>query len=244
MPDKDRLNPVQDLFDEMSATYGIVNLISSLGFTFFWRRACGRAADSRCRRVLDVMSGSGEMVPHLAARVGCGASIVLVDFSDGMTARAEANARRWNRAGLVVRKEDALSMSAEDEEFDCVTCSFGLKTLTGPELERFAGEVFRVTKPGGRISLVEISVPQHRLLWIFFRFYVRDLVPLIGAAFMGNPDNYRLLWHYTSQFKDCRAAAQTFEAAGFQTQMRRLFFGCATQIVGQRPSGSRCDAAP
>ena len=226
---------VKDLFNEMSATYGIVNLWSSLGFAYFWRKRCGEVAGPDCRNILDVMSGSGEMVPHLVRKVPDNASITLVDFSEGMTARARKNATRWARSNLDVLIEDALDMSAEDEVFDCVTCCFGLKTLSEVELEQFIREIWRVTAPQGRISFLEFSVPRNRWIGLPFKLYVKHYVPFLGRLFLGNPDNYRMLWHYTSQFSDCSKAARLFEAVGFQIEFREHFMGCATQISGYKP---------
>lgn len=227
-------NEVRALFDEMSQTYGIVHVVSSLGFAYFWRRRCAAAIHRDGNSVLDVMSGAGEMAPILIKRISPRAKICLVDFSSGMCAKAEKNSARWHHAGLQIIREDALRLSSSDEEYDSVTCAFGLKTLSKTEVAHFALELWRITKPGGVVSLLEFSIPQSKFLYPFFMIYVKWYVPILGMIFLGNPDNYRKLWYYTSQFRSCEEVRNDFDRAGFRTEIQSHFFGCATQIIAYK----------
>jgi len=65
-------------------------------------------------------------------------------------------------------------------------------------------------------------------------FYLRYVIPTIGRVFMGNPDNYRLLGVYTSNFGRCDQAIEIFREAGFTVQPRSFFFGCATGFRGKK----------
>ena len=61
---------VRGLFDEMAATYGPVNLLSSFGFCIRWRRQCLRLIDLRPgSTVLDLMCGMGELESDVADRI-------------------------------------------------------------------------------------------------------------------------------------------------------------------------------
>jgi ubiquinone/menaquinone biosynthesis C-methylase UbiE len=116
-----------------------------------------------------------------------------------------------------------------------VLSSFGLNTFTHEERGRLAGEVYRILKPGGRFSFVEISVPTFRPIRAIYMCYVRYGVPLLGRLLLGNPDNYRLLGVYTTEFGDCSAFAQQCVDAGLESNVTRFFFGCATGVVGLKP---------
>lgn len=233
----DIYNPsfVRGLFNEMSHTYGVVNVVSSFGFCVRWRRQCVRAAGIRRGfTVCDLMSGCGELWPSIARQLRDGGAIAAVDFSEAMAGLSRPVAGHL-RVPVDIRLDDALSSALPDSSADAVVCSFGLKTFNAEQLERLAHEVCRVLKPGGRLSFVEISVPPSAWLRAIYMFYVRQVIPLIGQLFLGNPDNYRLLGIYTASFSNCLQFARLCTGAGLSVRPRSLFFGCATGVVGERP---------
>ncbi len=223
---------VRNLFDRMGPTYDAINLVSSFGFSEFWRWQCVRTANIRPGdRVCDMMAGSGECWRHIHAH---GASVVSVDFSKVM---AERQVRRGNRLRLPVdiRCENALECSIADGSIDRVVGAFGLKTLDTDATRRFALEIHRILRPGGRISLVEISHPEGWWLAGVYRWYVGHAIPLVGKVFLGDVECYRMLGVYTREFGSCDRVVALFADAGLEVSVRRHFFGCATSIVGSRP---------
>lgn len=227
---------VKRLFDEMAATYGAVNLFASFGFARRWRRQCVRAIPIRPGdRVLDLMTGMGEIIPDAGRLIGDEGSIVAVDISDRMCRKARRYADGRITCPVNVIEADALTIDRPSGSADVVLSSFGLKTFSGEQVRALAHRVSEVLAPGGRLSLVEISVPRSRWLRLAYMFYLRRVIPLIGASFLGNPDNYRLLGIYTETFGDCSDAHRAFSDAGLDVEMISYFFGCATGIVGRKP---------
>lgn len=228
---------VRELFDEMSATYGTVNLISSFGFCLRWRRQCVTAVDvPPAARVVDLMSGMGEACHALARYLDDTASAVAVDYSAAMCARA----RRYENGSLgfpvEVRQSDALRTGLPDDSADLVVSTFGLKTLEPAAMSRFAAEIHRVLRPGGRFSLLEISVPPAAILRAPYLFYLRHVIPILGRLFLGNPDNYRHLAVYTEAFGNCDDFRRHAQAAGLHADPASYFFGCATGVIGHKPA--------
>ncbi len=224
---------VRRLFDEMARTYGVVNLISSLGFTRRWRRQCLRSVQiGTGTTVLDLMTGMGELCRDLLHIIGPTGTIRAIDISPVMCERAQKQVSLVDQSRLQVIQADALNCPIEDESVDYVVSTFGLKTLNSRQLKTLALQVSRVLRPGGQFALLEISVPKSPLLRWPYMVYINYIIPLIGRLALGNPDNYRLLGVYTAAFQDCRRAADYFTAANLQVQYRRYFFGCATGITG------------
>ena len=89
-------------------------------------------------------------------------------------------------------------------------------------------------KPGGRISLLEISTADGWWLSAAYRFYLRSIIPIVGKMCLGDIECYRMLSAYTETFGSCRAAAPAFSQAGFEVSVRDHFYGCATSIVGRK----------
>lgn len=224
------------LFDEMARTYGFVHLVASLGFAYFWRRACVRRLDGIEGRVCDLMAGGGECVRHLKRRLGRSVSVDLFDFSSVMCERARATIRRAGYEDCRAIHADVLEMEDGAGTYDAVVSTFGVKTLGEDDLRRLAATVHRLLKPGGRYSLLELSVPGNPLVRAPFRFYVAHVVPWIGRLALGNPENYAMLWKYTAAFGDCTKLAAAFREAGLTVVYERHVFGCATQVSGEKPA--------
>jgi ubiquinone/menaquinone biosynthesis C-methylase UbiE len=226
---------VRGLFQEMSATYGTVNVLSSFGFCIFWRRQCAAAVPIRPgETVVDFFSGMGELWPDVVRQAGANIRLTAVDFCPAMVARSRRTAERLPSADVTVLEEDVLANSIPAGSVDVVVSSFGLKTFTSEQRAALARETERILRPGGRFSYLEISVPPQRLLRWPYMFYVRFLVPMLGRLMLGNPDNYRLLGVYTDAFGNAAEFAEQCSAAGLTAEYKRYFFGCATGVVGEK----------
>jgi ubiquinone/menaquinone biosynthesis C-methylase UbiE len=220
----------------MSATYGVVNLITSFGFCRRWRRQCiSQLSIPADGTVVDLMTGMGELCPTVASLIGPRGKIVAVDNSPIMCRKARENHDGRLSCVLDVLEEDALCSQIPDGTADVVVSSFGLKTFSNEQARKLAYEVIRILKPGGSFSFIEISVPPSRWLRMPYLLYLNKLIPVIGRMLMGNPDNYRMLGVYTMAFGDCRAAVTAFQEAGLNTNLQSYFFGCATGLVGNKP---------
>lgn len=226
---------VTALFDEMSATYAVTNYVSSFGFCERWRRQTveGARIDSGMV-VVDLMSGMGECWRFVHRRLATTGKIIAVDVSSEMCRGARLRRERLSKFNIDVVQDDALTSALPAEVADRVIACFGLKTYSLAQLDALSREVWRLLKPGGRFSFVEIAVPTVFLLRSLYLFYLRHLIPVIGRLFLGNPDNYRLLAVYTEKFAGGASVQQLLEAQGFDVQTENLFFGCARRITGVR----------
>ena len=224
---------VKSLFDEMAKTYGLVNLLSSLGFAYFWRRRAVYDLGDEGAAICDLMTGGAECLTHIKKRFGNDSNVHLVDWSDGMCRRAQKTIDNQQHSQCKVVNASALNLPCEDCSYDAVVSTFGLKTLAEHEVPLLAKEIKRVLKPNGAFSLLEFSMPPNRFVRFFFRIYVKYYVPFLGWAFLGNPDNYRMLWNYTQEFSNCQQVAEIFERVGFYVEYKSRFFGSATQIIGR-----------
>jgi ubiquinone/menaquinone biosynthesis methyltransferase len=228
---------VQGLFNEMSATYGIINLITSFGFSARWRKQCvAEIPIGPQDTVLDLMSGMGELWPTLT-KTAPRASITGIDFSSAMCAASAATAHRLPHPDLKIIERDALRSGLDSSSVDVIVSSFGLKTFSPPQHLELAKEMARLLRPGGVFSMLEISVPASNVLRIPYMFYLKQIIPLLGKLLMGNPDNYRMLGVYTTAFQNCRGFAEACKSAGFEIRYASYFFGCATGVVGKKPAG-------
>lgn len=229
---------VQALFNEMSLTYERMNTITSFGFSNRWRRQCVFELDIKPgQTVVDLMSGMGETWGYICPKIKTNGALLGVDFSEGMLHYANQKRQRKQYASyaITIHKQNVLASTLPDQCADHVVVAFGLKTFNDDQISQLAKEIYRILKPGGQFSCVEVSVPKPALLRAFYLFYLRRIIPILGALFLGNPQTYRMLGIYCAQFKNTNQALQLFENASLICRQTNYFFGCASGIFGEKP---------
>jgi demethylmenaquinone methyltransferase/2-methoxy-6-polyprenyl-1,4-benzoquinol methylase len=198
---------VRAMFDRIARVYDLMNSVMTAGLHHRWRE---RAADlARLRpgaSALDVASGTGDLAIELARRVGPSGTVVGSDFSEPMldVARRKSDAVRWEWA-------NALELPYGDDEFDAATVGFGARNFA--DLDRGLAEMARVVRPGGRVVVLEITVPQRPPLSTFFSVWFDRIVPALGKL-AGDPDAYAYLPSSVKRFPGPEELAARMSAAG------------------------------
>ncbi|MET0685827.1 MAG: ubiquinone/menaquinone biosynthesis methyltransferase [Solirubrobacteraceae bacterium] len=198
---------VRAMFDRIAGFYDLMNSVMTAGLHHRWRE---RAADlARLRpgdRALDVAAGTGDLAIELKRRVGPSGEVVGSDFSEGMLdiARGKAGDVRWEWA-------DAQALPYDDDSFSAATVGFGARNFG--DLDAGLAEMVRVVRPGGRVVVLEITVPQKPPLSSFFRIWFDRIVPLLGRL-TGDPEAYDYLPNSVKRFPGPEPLAGRLAAAG------------------------------
>lgn len=226
---------IETLFDEMSATYEIVNLISSFGFSARWRRQFIQHVYLKPgMTIYDLMCGMGECWVVLAPHLTPNGQLIGVDLSKGMLVGAEQRRSQFPNLNITLLKQNILANTLEADCADTIVCGFGIKTFNDQQCELFAAEIKRLLKPQGTFSLIEVSVPTNRFVKELYMFYLKFIIPVIGRIFLGNPENYRMLGVYTERFINSSKMLQALEKEGLQATYHQYFLGCASGVSGTK----------
>ena len=197
---------VRAMFDRIAGVYDRMNGLMTAGMHHRWReRAVDLARVGPGSRALDVATGTGDLAVALRAR---GAEVVGLDFSERMLELARAKA-----PGIEFVQGNALELPYADASFDAVTVGFGARNFS--DLERGLGELARVTRPGGRVVILEITSPQRPPLSWFFRLWFDRMVPALGR-FAGDSDAYTYLPSSVRRFPGPEELAGKLVAAGLE----------------------------
>ncbi|MCA0236467.1 MAG: class I SAM-dependent methyltransferase [Bacteroidetes bacterium] len=228
---------VERLFDDMSASYNRMNYITSFGFSKIWRRQCVQHLELRPGSVVvDLMTGMGECWPYILHKKCLPAQLIALDFSTEMIRRATVQKAKFPSASILILKENVFGNSIEDGMADCVISGFGLKTFDEAQLSSLATEMYRILRPGGTFSMIDVSVPKNRLLRLLYMFYLKHVIPVLGSIFLGNPETYRMLGIYTEAFGNARKVEAIFRQHHFEVEYLEFFGGCASGIKGRKPA--------
>lgn len=198
---------VQAMFDRVAPRYDLANSVLSLGRDAYWRRVAAAAAEPIGGAVLDVAAGTGALSRELARR---GATeVIALDLSHRMV--AVGSRRDLERVRFLAG--DALRLPFTDEMFDAVTIGFGLRNLPDPEagLAEFA----RVTRPGGRLVVLEFSRPTWPPFARVYTNYLVRALPRIAAVVSSSPAAYRYLADSILLWPDQEELARWIDGRGW-----------------------------
>lgn len=223
------------MFDRIARRYDLLNRLLSLGADQCWRmRAVEALALCGEVRVLDVGTGTADLAIAIAKRFA-GARVVGVDPSPRMLALARMKCCKAGLADRVALVEgDAQQLPFCDEVFDAVSIAFGIRNV--PDRGQALREMVRVTRPGGRVAVLELTNPRGGLLASLARFYVHQVVPVVGR-WWGRGQEYRYLSRSIALFPTPADFVATMEAAGLSVlAVERMTMGACTLFLAHRPS--------
>ena len=215
------------MFDAVAARYDRTNDVLSLGQDRAWRRATIKAVDAQPgQTVLDLAAGTGTSSEPMA---DAGVRVVACDLSVGML---EVGKRR--RPDLAFVAGDALHLPFADESFDAVTMSFGLRNVS--DVEGALDELYRVTKPGGRLVVCEFSRPTFAPFRTVYTNYLMRALPPVARAVSKEPDAYVYLAESIRAWPDQAALGRLIKGTGWtQVAFRNLTGGVVALHRATRP---------
>lgn len=213
---------VRAMFARISGHYDLLNHLLSLGIDRSWRRKTVEAAgDVEGCVVVDACCGTGDLS---AAFVRRGARVIGVDFTPEMLSRAGSKITRFrNRA--VFAHGDALALPLRSGCADVTSVAFGVRNLS--DARAGLAEMARVTKPGGRVLVLEFTTPRGALLGRAYRWYFTRMLPTLGRLVSRDEDAYMYLprtvlaWPTPEQFQIDLEAVGLVEC-GFRTLTRGI----------------------
>ncbi|GHB23233.1 demethylmenaquinone methyltransferase [Streptomyces xanthochromogenes] len=197
---------VASMFDDVAAHYDLTNDVLSLGQARLWRKAVAQAVDARpAQKVLDLAAGTATSSRPFAA---AGAYTVPCDFSLGML-----KVGKERQPHMPFTAGDATKLPFRDDTFDAVTISFGLRNVQ--DTDAALREMYRVTKPGGRVVICEFSQPTWKPFRTVYTEYLMRALPPVATAVSSNPEAYVYLAESIRAWPAQDALAARLQGAGW-----------------------------
>lgn len=222
---------VEAMFDNIAPAYDFMNRLMTLGVDRTWRRKVVKLAtdlpSAPHPELLDVATGTADLAISLA-EAAPRTSVTGVDLSEGMLAIGRKKVEGKGLTGrLTLRQADCLTLPFPAATFDAVTVAFGVRNFE--HLDRGYHEMAHVLKPGGRLIVLELSVPSNPVVKPFYRFYTRVVIPLAGRLISKDSSAYTYLPKSIAAMPQGEKMLKLMEDAGLtNATLRRLTFGVAT----------------
>ena len=221
-----------EMFDAIAPRYDLLNRLLSLGIDQRWRRLLVQRLQLTPQAlVLDHATGTADLA-ILIARSGPGVRVIGIDPSKEMLRVGSAKVEAAGLSGRVTlqpgQAEDLAGIASQS--VDAVSMAFGIRNV--PDRARALREMARVTRPGGRIAILELSEPRGGLLGPLARLHVHQIVPWLGALFSGARE-YRYLQRSIAAFPPPAAFADLMKENGIRVEsVEPLTFGVCHLYVG------------
>lgn len=214
----EKVEAVREMFDAIAPRYDFVNRLMTFRLDTRWRKKTVSALNlPKGSRILDLASGTGDLCIELKQN---GYQPISMDLSFGMLSA--------DRSGAPRTQVDILKLPIPNMCVDGITCGFALRNLEN--LQMFFIELARVTRHGGRIALLDVSVPTNRLIRFGNSIYFGRIVPIIGGLF-SNRAAYRYLPRSVAYLPEPDQLVAMLKQSGFADAKHTQLSGGLTQLL-------------
>jgi demethylmenaquinone methyltransferase/2-methoxy-6-polyprenyl-1,4-benzoquinol methylase len=225
---------VEEMFDNISHKYDLLNHVLSLNIDKIWRRnAINLLIQHNPKKILDVATGTGDFAITANKKLKC--KVVGIDISSGMLERGTQKIKKRNLAdSITFQKSDSENLPFSDNVFDAAIVAFGVRNFEN--LKKGLSEILRVIQPGGAFIVLEFSKPEKWPVKQLYFFYFRYILPLVGRIISKDKSAYTYLPESVSEFPDGERFLNILSEVGFtKNEYFKQSFGIASIYKAIKP---------
>lgn len=222
------------MFNHIATNYDFLNHFLSLGIDRIWRKqVIAQLSEKEMGRMLDVATGTGDLAIAAALKY----SNLIIDAVDIAISMLDVAKRKVDKRNLGDRIKlqygDAENLNFSGNAFDYVTSAFGVRNFEN--VQKGLNEMYRVTKSGGKIVVLEFSKPHKSFFAFIFRIYFKYILPICGKIVSGNRSAYRYLPESVNSFPERDDFVCLLRNAGFvRCSYTPLTSGIACMYIGEK----------
>lgn len=225
---------VRKMFGEIAPKYDRMNHLLSMNVDRYWRwKAVRTLAPNQTDPILDVCTGTGDLAFSFHKYTDGKVPVIGSDFCFEMLEVGRQKSSKTTRDVSFV-EADAQNLPFEDGQFQVVSAAFGLRNVA--DTDQGLAEMTRVCKPGGKVAILEFSVPRHQPIKAMYGWYFSNVLPRIGQMLARNEtDAYSYLPDSVGEFPCYEKLTQRMLKAGLSSaKFLPLTFGIATLYIGTK----------
>ena len=225
---------VEEMFDNIAPTYDTLNHRLSWDIDKGWRKkAIRQLLPFQPKTILDIATGTGDFA-ILSAKELLPQRMIGIDISEGMMKIGQKKVETEGLQHIVsFKKDDCTHLSFDDNSFDAVTAAFGIRNFQN--LDQGLREMYRVLKPNGHLSIVELTTPVSFPMKQLFKLYSHTILPVYGKLISKDTSAYSYLTNTIEAFPQGEVMLDILRKAGFKNaSFKRLTFGICTMYFATK----------
>ena len=225
---ENKTKQVEEMFDNIAPTYDHLNHLLSFDIDKFWRRKAIRMLKPfQPQQIMDVATGTGDFAIQ-AYQILRPKRLLGIDISEGMMNIGREKVKQAHLSEYIsFMKEDCMSLSFPDNQFDAITVAFGIRNFE--DLDKGLREMYRVLVPEGHLVILELSYPEKFIIKQLYDIYAGLIIPTIGKMLAKDHMAYTYLPQTIKAFPQGEVMKNILHKAGFRKAIfKRLTFGACT----------------
>ena len=225
---------VEEMFDNIAPTYDTLNHRLSWDIDKGWRKkAIRQLLPFQPKTILDIATGTGDFA-ILSAKELRPQRMIGIDISEGMMKIGQKKVEAEGLQHIVsFKKDDCTHLSFDDNSFDAVTAAFGIRNFQN--LDQGLSEMYRVLRPNGHLSIVELTTPVSFPMKQLFKLYSHTILPVYGKLISKDTSAYSYLTNTIEAFPQGEVMLDILRKAGFKdASFKRLTFGICTMYFATK----------
>ena len=221
------------MFDSISFEYDLLNAIMTFNSHKRWKKNILNIAKKlKPKNALDFATGTADIAINLGAISNC--EVIGVDISEQMlnVGREKITKMKLTKA-VRLESGDAENLNFKDNYFDLVTIGFGVRNFQ--DLEKGLSESLRVLKAKGTLIVLETSVPENRIMKLFYSIFTRTYIPIMAMFFSKDKSAYNYLLNSAELFPSGTKFKDILKSVGFsQVKIKPKLFGSSTIYIATK----------
>ncbi|WP_314808038.1 bifunctional demethylmenaquinone methyltransferase/2-methoxy-6-polyprenyl-1,4-benzoquinol methylase UbiE [Segatella oris] len=225
---------VEEMFDNIAPTYDTLNHRLSWDIDKGWRKkAIRQLLPFQPKAILDIATGTGDFA-ILSVKELRPQRMIGIDISEGMMKIGQKKVEAEGLQHIVsFKKDDCTHLSFDDNSFDAVTAAFGIRNFQN--LDQGLSEMYRVLRPNGHLSIVELTTPVSFPMKQLFKLYSHTMLPVYGKLISKDTSAYSYLTKTIEAFPQGEVMLDILRKAGFKNaSFKRLTFGICTMYFATK----------
>lgn len=218
---------VEQMFDSIAPRYDLLNRLLSMGIDQSWRKKAIKSLEEvKPQYVLDVATGTADLA--IAALKLNPTHVTGVDISNQMLNVGRVKiADKKLAEKITLLQADSANLPFEDNKFDAITVAFGVRNFEF--LQQGINQMYRVTRKGGKLAVLEFSKPKAFPFKQLYNFYFKYILPGWGGLISKSKSAYTYLPESVQHFPEGEQFATYLKNAGYTNiQIQPLTFGICT----------------